>query len=202
MTEARWRARSLRPDESTAHGGRAFALDLHTLSSEYVGDDEFGHPRFDTIRTEIGELLYQLKSKGDKTAVTPLAEALEKHLKEWKPPVDLIVPVPPSSKRAMPPVMILTEAVSKQTGIALADCVKRARDIPQLKNVTDLDERTKLLQGLHSVDKTVTQGRAILLFDDLYRSGATMNSIAAELRDNGLAADVYALTVTRTRSNR
>jgi hypothetical protein len=37
-----------------------FALDLHTLSSEYVGDDEFGHPRFDTIRTEIGELLYQL----------------------------------------------------------------------------------------------------------------------------------------------
>jgi predicted amidophosphoribosyltransferase len=102
----------------------------------------------------------------------------------------------------MPPVMILAEAVSKQTGIALADCVKRARDIPQLKNVTDLDERTKLLQGLHSVDKTVTQGRTILLFDDLYRSGATMNSIAAELRDNGLAADVYALTVTRTRSNR
>jgi len=23
-----------------------FALDVHTLSSEYVGDDEFGRPRF------------------------------------------------------------------------------------------------------------------------------------------------------------
>jgi predicted amidophosphoribosyltransferase len=181
---------------------QGFALDLHTLSSEYAGDDEFGHPRFNTVRTEVGELLYQLKSKGDKTALVPLTKALAKQLEEWKPPVDLIVPVPPSTKRAVPPVMVLAEALSKEIGVALADCVTRTRDIPQLKNVTDLDERTKLLQGLHSVDKTVTQGRTILLFDDLYRSGATMNSIAAELRDNGLAADVYALAVTRTRSNR
>lgn len=98
--------------------------------------------------------------------------------------------------------MLLAEALSKQTGIALADCVTRTRDIPQLKNVNDLDERAKLLEGLHSVDKTATQGKTILLFDDLYRSGATMNAIAAELRDKGLAADLYALTVTRSRSNR
>jgi predicted amidophosphoribosyltransferase len=167
-----------------------------------MGDDEFGHPRFSTVRTEVGELLYQLKSRGERTAIAPLAEALARYLKEWKPPVDLIVPVPPSTKRAVPPVMVLAEALSNEVGIALADCVTRGHDIPQLKNVTDLDERAKLLQGLHSVDKAVTEGRTVLLFDDLYRSGATMNSIAAELRDNGLAADVYALTVTRTRSNR
>jgi len=181
---------------------QGFALDLHTVSSEPIGHDEFGHLRFNTIRTEVGELLYQLKSKGDKAAVAPLTEALKKHLDDWKPPVNLIVPVPPSTKRAVPPVMLLAETLSKQTGIPLADCVTRARDIPQLKNVTDLDERAKLLQGLHSVDKTATQGKTVLLFDDLYRSGATMNAIAAELRDVGLVADLYALTVTRTRSNR
>jgi competence protein ComFC len=37
------------------------ALDLHTLSSEFIGYDEFGHARFDTVRSPIGELLYKLK---------------------------------------------------------------------------------------------------------------------------------------------
>jgi len=42
----------------------------------------------------------------------------------------------------------------------------------------------------------------VLLFDDLYRSGATMNAIAAALLDEGGAADVFALAITRTRSKR
>ena len=36
-----------------------FALDLHTLGSTFMGHDEFGHPRFETQRSEIGELLYR-----------------------------------------------------------------------------------------------------------------------------------------------
>ncbi len=80
-----------------------FALDLHTVSSEPIGHDEFGHLRFNTIRTEVGELLYQLKSKGDNASILPLTDALEKHLEDWQPPVNLIVPVPASTKRAVPP---------------------------------------------------------------------------------------------------
>ena len=72
-----------------------YALDLHTVSSTYVGDDEFGHARFETQRSPAGELL----------------------------------------------------------------------------------------------------------IDDLFRSGATMNSITASLYDDGRVADVFALTMTRTRSN-
>jgi predicted amidophosphoribosyltransferase len=170
---------------------QGYALDFHTLSSQYIGDDEFGHPRFNTTRSGVGELLYQLKYGADKTAVVPLTEALAKQLKDWNPPINLIVPIPPSTKRTVPPVILRAEALSKQTGIALADCVTRKHDIPQLKNVTDLDQRAKLLDGLHAVDKSATQGKAILLFDDLYRSGATMNAIAGELRDAGLAADLY-----------
>lgn len=38
-----------------------YALDFHTENSEFLGNDQYGNSRFDTTRTEVGELLYQLK---------------------------------------------------------------------------------------------------------------------------------------------
>lgn len=46
----------------------------------------------------------------------------------------------------------------------------------------------------------MARGRHVLLFDDLHRSGATMNAITEALYDDGDAAEVFALTITRTRS--
>ncbi len=178
-----------------------FALDIHTLNSVFLGHDEFGHPRFDTQRSEIGEILYKLKNKADQTSVPEIVDAVETLMKAWSPTVDILVPVPPSTQRAVQPVPVLAKAISQRLGIPLANCVKRTRNVPQLKNVFDLDERAKLLEGLHAIDKSLTQGKRALLFDDLYRSGATMNAITTELYETGEATDVFALTITRTRSN-
>ena len=158
--------------------------------------------RFDTKRSEIGELLYRLKFNSDRRVVTQIVDAVEKFMESWKPHVDVIVPVPPSSSRAIQPVLVLAEAISERLCIPLADCVKRTREVPQLKNVYDFDERLRLLGGLHKIEPFGTEGKKILLFDDLYRSGATMNSITDALYDQGGAADVFALTITRTRSHR
>ena len=49
-----------------------YVLDYHTKSSEFLGYDEYGHPRFETIRTEVGELLYRLKYRGRKDALAEL----------------------------------------------------------------------------------------------------------------------------------
>jgi len=180
---------------------QGYALDYHSVSSVFLGHNQFGHPEYDTKRSEVGELLYKLKYRSNQAAVGELAEAVERFIKEWNPGADIIVPVPPSTQRSVQPVLVLTEAISKRLGIPLANCVKRVRDIPQLKNVYDLDERLKLLDGLHEVDTSATQDKKILLFDDLYRSGATMNAITTALYEQGKAAEVFALTITRTRSN-
>ena len=74
------------------------------------------------------------------------------------------------------------------------------QETPELKNVYAYDERLCLLDGAHRIETSVVEGRMILLFDDLYRSGATMNAITAALYDEGAVADVYALAITRTRS--
>ncbi len=180
-----------------------YALDHHTVSSTYLGDDEFGHAQFETRRSELGELLYQLKYKTEASAVAAIVETVASFVASWKPGVDLIVPVPPSRPRASQPVLVLADALAKRLSLSCApSCVTRTRDVPELKNVYDYNERTRLLEGAHSVDKAQVQGRKVLLFDDLYRSGATMNAITAALYDDGGAADVFALTITKTRSNR
>jgi predicted amidophosphoribosyltransferase len=78
--------------------------------------------------------------------------------------------------------------------------VTRVKETPELKNVYAYDERLRLLDGAHKVEASVVKGQKILLFDDLYRSGATMNAITTALYDEGAVADVYALALTRTRS--
>ena len=179
-----------------------FSLDMHTLSSTPIGYSEYGHMQFDTTRSELGELLYRFKSKADETVVPEIADAAAAFITEWKPGVEIMIPVPPSTPRALQPVSVLGNALSQRLNIPFVDCVRKTRDAPQLKNVYDLDERLRLLEGLHTVDTSATSGRKILLFDDLYRSGATMNSITTLLYDQGKASDVFALTITRTRSNR
>ena len=129
------------------------------------------------------------------------AEAVSVPIRILKVEVDIIVPVPPSNPRSVQPVMVLAKALSERLRIPLADCVKRTREAAQLKNVCDTDQRLQLLNGLHEVNPSATQGKRIMFFDDLYRSGATMNVIAEALSDPGKAADVVALTITQTRSH-
>lgn len=179
-----------------------FVLDYHTLESTYVGDDEYGHPMFDTKRSEVGELLYRLKYRSDSSVLDDLVRTIAEFLRSWNPGVTMIIPVPPSrSGRPQQPVHLLAEALSKQVGIPVrSDAVLKAKEIPELKNVYGYDERLRLLESAHKVEPSVVAGQKVLLFDDLYRSGATMNAITAVLYDEGGVAEVYALAITRTRS--
>jgi len=156
-----------------------FAPDYQTTSSTYIGDDEYGHPMFDTKRTELGELLYRFKYKSDKSAVEELAEAAANFARSWNPGAELILGVPPSrSSRPLQPIFVLAEALSERLGIAVKlDCDVRVNDLPELKNVYDYDARIRLLQGAHRVEQAIVEAKKVLLFDDLYRSGATMNAI-------------------------
>jgi predicted amidophosphoribosyltransferase len=181
---------------------QGYALDLHTLSSVPIGYNEYGHMQFDTTRSEVGELLYRLKNRSDTSTVDEIVAAAVTFLNTWHPPIEMIIPVPASSARDVQPVMLLAKGISDQLNIPLVECVTKTRETPQLKNIFDLDERLKALDGVHAVDAAATQGRKILLFDDLYRSGATMNAITSVLYEQGKAADVFALTITRTRSFR
>lgn len=80
------------------------------------------------------------------------------------------------------------------------DCISKTKDTPELKNIHDYSARLKVLKDAFSVDKKKTRDKIILLLDDLYRSGATMNAISKTLLEEGSAKNVYALAITKTRN--
>jgi predicted amidophosphoribosyltransferase len=147
---------SIKPIKIPGRWKEGFALDYHTISSEYLGDDEFGHPIYDTKRTEIGELLYRLKYKSDNSVISEMVDILEGFLNSWKPPIEFIIPVPPTRMdRILQPVFVLAEELSKRINIPIIpQAIYRVRQIPELKRVYDFDERLRLLEGAFKVDSS------------------------------------------------
>jgi predicted amidophosphoribosyltransferase len=178
-----------------------YALDVHTTGSTLLGYNAYGHPVFDTQRSPLGDLLFRLKNRGDRASIQPLIEAVMSFLETWKPRIDAIVPVPPSNTaRRRQPVMEVAAALSKRTGIPFCEsCVAKARSTAQLKDVFDFAKRAEILKGAFCVDREKTRGKRLLVFDDLYRSGATAAAIARLLAGEGGASAVYLLTLTQTR---
>jgi hypothetical protein len=73
-----------------------YALDVQTTGATFLGHDEYGRPRFDTVRSPLGELVYRLKYRGDRAGLQELVETAAGFLKNWGVKVDALVPVPPS----------------------------------------------------------------------------------------------------------
>jgi len=117
----------------------------------------------------------------------------------WKP--DILIPVPPSRMtRSFQPVLAVAKGISKSLGIHIySDSVVKIKETPELKDVYDFDKRMELLKDAYVVVTREVEGRKVLLFDDLYRSGATLNAISKTLKSKGKVRDIYALTLTMTR---
>lgn len=112
-----------------------------------------------------------------------------------------LCPCPPTrTARIQQPVLNLARRLGETLGLPVSTgCLVKTKDLPELKNVFDYNERLSLLAGAFNVATAEVAGRTVLLLDDLYRSGATMNAVADALKEVGGAADVYVLAITRTR---
>jgi predicted amidophosphoribosyltransferase len=192
---------AINPQQVIGKWQSGIALDLHTLSSTYLGVNAAGHEIYDTKRSEIGELLYRLKYRGDMAAAKEIIDTTSNYLKPHRTKFDLIVPVPPSGVRNPQPVITVATGVGAALGCPVVQCITTTRETAQLKGVLDPEKRKELVNGLYAVDAAQTTGKNILLFDDLFRSGATMNAITDVLIQAGKAASVRVITLTRTRSN-
>ncbi len=181
---------------------RGFALDKHTLHSEYIGDNEFGHPQFATTRSEVGEALFRLKFRSDYSQVDPLAATVVEQIVPMFGPVDLVVPMLPSKARTRQPVFELAERTANLLGLPYyADILSKLPappGTPELKNLSGKEAKTEALKGRFSFNDAIAgEGRwNALIVDDLYDTGASLEAACTGLKCYPKIANIYVATLT------
>ncbi len=181
-----------------------FSMDIHTVSSSFLGVNGYGNNRYSNSRSEIGEAVYQLKYKHRQEYVKILSEAAAYAVREIilkAHPVDLIISVPPSkSDRDKQPVIRIAEAISGILNIEFNDSmICKTIGTEQMKDVSKW-ERTGKIKNAFTVNKSVLYYKNILLFDDLYQSGATAKECTRVLKQEADNIKVFLMTLTKTRT--
>lgn len=176
-------------------------MDLHTISSVFLGYNQFGKEVYESTRSPLGELVFRLKYRHDESVLSQIVDTAVEFLRTWRIDPEALVPVPPSSTaRKVQPVMAVAEGISAATGLALCgQCISKTKSTAPLKDGFDFDEKVTALKNAFLVDRTLTEGKRLLLFDDLFQTGATASSVTRALAAEGAASAVFLLVLTRTR---
>ena len=177
-----------------------WTIDLHTVSCTKNSDGSF-----DTVRSEIGELVYKLKYQQDNSKITNLSSMVATFMKSRRifNYIDAIIPVPPSKDRNLQPVQAIATETNKLVGKKVdKKKKKKLKSTSELKSITNPDDRAKILENAFGVIDNRYEGKNVLLFDDLYRSGTTLKELTSVLYKYGKVKNVYIITMTKTRVNR
>lgn len=181
---------------------KGYALDKHVLSSVYIGDNGYGHPQFDTTRSEVGEALFQLKYRQDWSKVGPLAAEIGNCILPLLGKVGLVIPMPASHTRPRQPVQEIALELGNLTGIPVFEGIvvkiPDASGGQQLKNLKTKEEKVAALQGRFLIRDGIGNNGcwSALVVDDLFDTGASMEAVCAALRTYSKINKVYVAALT------
>lgn len=175
-----------------------WAMDIHVISSTYTGTDIHGHDTYDTIRSELGELLYFFKYKMRYKNIYKIIDLISKFLDKWDKmdDIDVIIPVPSSRIRAYQPVNLIACNLASKYDIYFDEDVLKKVSPSESKN---MDKESKEIKGTIIAMKKATRPHNILLVDDLYSTGSTLSECVRILRQDPMFKKIYVLTMTKTR---
>ena len=176
-----------------------WVLDKHMFKSTYLGEDAYGHPRFDNERTDVGQATYQLKYQSDWSQAERLAKALADHVYPKFRNVGLIVPMPATNTRARQPVTEVVENLGKLvTAPVFTELLLKEANGRSLKDLSTKQEKIEAIGGSLSVRDCVESDDRynLLLVDDLFDTGASMQAACNVLRAYPKVKKIYVAALT------
>lgn len=134
----------------------------------------------------------------------PLSDfAIERFKENQIAQFDLLIPVPSSMKklkaRGFDHIYLIANELSMLTGKPLiwTNLMKTTDTAPQVE--LTMKERKTNIEGSFSLkEPDQIKGKDILLIDDVYTNGSTLNECARVLKKSGKARSVFCYTIART----
>lgn len=180
---------------------KGFVLDRHTISSIHLGYNEFGRSVYDTVRSDVGEAMYRLKYRNDKRQVAPLVDTFVQYLGHLYSTIGFIVTMPPSKVRPIQPIVLLAQGVALRLRKPYFDNILvKIGHTPPMKDFHNKPEKIAALTAtIGFVDSITNNGRwDVLVLDDLFDSGASLEVATKVLSTYHKVNDIYVGAFTKT----
>lgn len=172
-------------------------LDCSVALSLNFEDDMVTH-------TPVGLLEKKAKYENNREAIDQLATLVDEFIGN-NPPyknADCICAVPPTKVGEQNLPISILERLSQFNGKDISSAVEWKSKNESLKNADSTDKLEILKQsGFSITDGTDINGKDIVLVDDLYMSGTTLQYVAMKLKEAG-AREVYGLCIVKSLSNK
>lgn len=191
----------INPMRLSGHWDAGYVLDRHIVKSVPLGDDEYGHPQFDNTRSPIGELLYQFKYRRNFDCLTEIIDTIDYFLDNVidMSDFDVIIPVPPTQKlRLYQPVFMIANALAVKRKIPYVSNVLAKNSKIESKSLSSVEKRK--LNGSIVKQRKCLRPTNVLLIDDLYGTGCTLNQCTDVLRKDSNIKKIYVLAITKTKN--
>lgn len=152
-------------------------------------------------QSPVSQSLYQLKYHARKEYGifygTYAAVYVKNQIQAWK--IEALIPVPlhPSrlAKRGYNQAEVIARAMGERLNLpVITDAVKRIENTKPLKELSP-QERRKNLQKAFAPAKNQTYWKNVLIIDDIYTTGSTIDAVSRILKETQRAERIYFLTI-------
>ena len=173
-----------------------------------ICDDCVGNPhKFDKsycileYRDDVRSKILALKNTRASHLAIPFSDILLDEYNKLNWPVDVIIPVPihtsREKSRGYNQSELLCNALSESTGLVDTSILIREIDTPHQTGLNRENRKKNVHSAFKVLDRAKVKGKNILIVDDIYTTGTTLDECTRALKKAG-ASKVFALCLART----
>lgn len=145
---------------------------------------------------EIKQSIIKFKQAGSKYVGRPLATLVADYFDKLEIPFDTIIPMPihPNrlESRGFNQSELLLEVVKSRYGRVYNNVLARVKDTPHQTGLGKANRQKNLDKAFKVIEKSKVKNKVVLVFDDIYTTGSTIDEVAKTLYKAG-AVKVYGL---------
>lgn len=145
-------------------------------------------------------LMHKFKYEGKVQLSKVVAGLMEERLKNEGLKTDAIVPVPIHAKkfeaRGFNQSHVIARELGERTGLPVIDCLERTKETKAQYNLDRAQRHLNIVDAFSvRIRYNIDKYKSILLLDDIYTTGSTVNECSKVLKKAGVKA-IYVITAT------